>query len=470
MNLLRKGALGLTLLGFAAASSIAIDPAGAASAAPRAGGTCTARQVGTTTRAANGSTLVCNRSGSTGRWAAAPTTTRAAATTAPATTAPATTAPATTAPARAASVPGISAQTIKIGLTGPYTGSAAVAGQGLRAGTQIAVDEVNEAGGIAGRKIELVALDDGFDIPKLVANVRRLVDDEKVYAIVTPAGSQAIPGTWDFIKDKGTIMWAPITPPDPKLASVFVLGASRAEQTRIGIDFMCEKGVKRVALIGQDNNLGAEGQAGMTIQVPKCAGMEVVASERVQPLSREVDTAVNKIISARADGVYLTTDNTQAALIVKRVRDLGNEMMVVAENGAGGPGSANTVGQAGSAAEGFFSTMQQDLPTSEITRGVIQWRALARKSGYPGAETNFALQTYGFTKIFLEVLKKVAATGDFSYPNFQKVAESTRVDLDFLPPVICGPLPDGHACARGAGVAQYKNGRWDQVRDFKTPK
>ena len=114
--------------------------------------------------------------------------------------------------------------------------------------------------------------------------------------------------------------------------------------------------------------------------------------------------------------------------------------------------------------------MQQDLPSSEVTRGVIAWRGLARKSGYPNAETNFSLQTYGFTKIFLEVLKKVAATGDLSFANFSKVAETTRVDLDFLPPVICGPLPDGHACARGAGVAQYKNGRWDQVRDFKTPK
>lgn len=454
----------MAVIGLALTAGVSIGGADLAGAAAKAklGGSCTAKQVGSKSTAANGAALVCTKSGKAGKWAAEVVSTTAAPS--------ATAAPNTAAPAKSASVPGVSDTTIKIGLTGPYTGSAAVAGQGLRAGTLIAVDEINAAGGIGGRKVELVALDDGFDIPKLVANVRRLVDDEKVYAIVTPAGSQAIPGTWDFIKDKGTIMWAPVTPPDPKLPSVFILGASRAEQTRIGVDFMCEKGVKKIALIGQDNNLGAEGQAGMTIQVPKCNGMEVVASERVQPLSREVDTAVNKIVAAKADGVYLTTDNTQAALIVKRLRDLGSGMMVVAENGAGGPGSQNTVGQAGSAADGFYATMQQDLPGSEVTPGVIKWRTLAKKSGYPGAETNFALQTYGFTKIFFEVLKKVAATKDFSYANFQKVAETTRVDLDFLPPVICGPLPDGHSCARGAGVAQYKGGRWDQVRDFKTPK
>lgn len=464
MNALRKGAIGAAICLSVATTAVVHTPASAAAA--KAGGACKSKQVGKTIAGPNGSTLICNKRGKAGRWATVRATTIAPTTAAPATTAPATTA----APAKTASVPGITDSTIKIGLTGPYTGSAAVAGQGLRAGAQIAVDEVNAAGGVGGRKVELVALDDGFDIPKLVANVRRLVDEEKVYAIVTPAGSQAIPGTWDFIKDKGTIMWAPVTPPDPKLPNVFILGASRAEQTRIGVDFLCEKGIKKVALIGQDNNLGAEGQAGMTIQVPKCNGMEIVASERLQPLSREVDTAVNKIVAAKADGVYLTTDNTQAALILKRLRDLGSAMIVVGENGAAGPGSQNTVGQAGAAADGFYATMQQDLPGSEVTPGVIKWRVLAKKSGYPGAESNFSLQTYGFTKIFLEVMAKTSATKDLSYANFQRIAETTRVDLDFLPPVICGPLPDGHACAKGAGVAQYKNGRWDQVRDFKSPK
>ena len=404
----------------------------------------------------------------TKKTAKATTTKAPVATAAPTTAAPV---PAPTAAPVSAKVQGISDKTIKIGLTGPYTGAAAVAGQGLRAGVQIAIDEVNKAGGVGGRTLELVALDDGFEIPKLVANMKRLISQDQVYAIVGAAGSQALPGSWPDVKESGVIVWAPITPPDPKLPSVFILGPSRTEQTRVAVDFLCERGARRLALIGQTNNLGQEGKAGATLQVPKCNGMELVGEEYLEPTKTDgVSAAANKIVQAKADGVMLVTDNTQAALIAKRLRELGSSAQIVAENGAGGPGGTNTVGQAGDGAEGFYATMAQDLPGTDVTRGVIAWRDLAKVSGYPQSQNNFSLQTYGYTKVFIEVLKKVAATKDFSWPNFSKVAEATRIDLDFLPPIICGPLPDGHACARGAGVAQYARGRWDQVRDFKTPK
>lgn len=455
----------LAIGGVLAVAGSGVGAASAASA-PKPGAKCSTKDLGKTVTASGGGKVQCTKDGKSVKWKVA---TPAAPAAGPASTA----APAAPAAAAASkSVPGISDKTIKIGLTGPYTGSAAVAGQGLRAGVQIAVDEVNAAGGIAGRKVELVALDDGFDIPKLVANVRRLVDDEKVYAIVGAAGSQAIPGTYDFLKDKGTILWGPVTPPDPKLPGVFILGPSRATQIRVAVDFACERGIKKVALIGQDNNLGAEGKAGVTIQVPKCNGMDLVADERVQQGSREVATAVNKVVQAKAEAVLLATDNTQAALIVKKLKELGASPMVIAESGAGGAGGTNTVGQAGADANGFYAMMAQDLPTSEVTRGVIKWRALARASGLPQAENNFSLQTYGYSKIFFDVLGKVAATGDFSYPNFQKVAETVKVNLDFMPPIACGQLPDGHSCGNGAGIAQYNLDatRWDQVRDFKAPK
>ena len=452
--------------------AVASSGLGAASAAATAkpGAKCSTKDLGKTVAATGGGAVQCVKNGKSVKWKKV-----AAAVPKQAPEAPASLATATTAAAPAVSgksAPGVTDKSIKIGLTGPYTGSAAVAGQGLRAGVQIAVNEINAAGGVAGRKIELVALDDGFDIPKLVANVRRLVDDEKVYAIVGAAGSQALPGTYDFLKDRGTILWGPVTPPDPKLPGVFILGPSRATQIRVAVDFLCERGIKKVALIGQDNNLGAEGKAGVTIQVPKCNGMDLVADERVQQGSREVATAVNKVVQAKADAVLLATDNTQAALIVKKLKELGASPMVIAESGAGGAGGTNTVGQAGADANGFYAMMAQDLPNSDVTRGVIRWRQLAKASGLPQAENNFSLQTYGYARIFFEVLGKVAATDDFSYGNFQKVAETVKVDLDFMPPIACGPLPDGHGCGNGAGIAQYNldASRWDQVRDFKAPK
>ncbi|MGI9598547.1 MAG: ABC transporter substrate-binding protein, partial [Acidimicrobiales bacterium] len=87
---------------------------------------------------------------------------------------------------------------IKIGTSQPFTGRAAVAGEGLLGGVQMAVDEVNANGGIDGCTFELAWEDDRFEIEQMVTNIRRLIDEEQVWAIVSPAGSQAIPGSYEF--------------------------------------------------------------------------------------------------------------------------------------------------------------------------------------------------------------------------------------------------------------------------------
>src|SRR5690606_5399091 len=140
-----------------------------------------------------------------------------------------------------------------MGTTLPITGPAAGAGEGLLAGIQIAVNEVNEAGGIDGRTIELIPLDDGFDPARTVSNMRRLIEEEGVYAMPSPAGSQGIPGAWEFVDQAGTIVWGPVSPPDPQLQPAYILGPGRGEQMRICADYAAEQGLTRVGLIGQDN-------------------------------------------------------------------------------------------------------------------------------------------------------------------------------------------------------------------------
>lgn len=107
---------------------------------------------------------------------------------------------------------GVTKTSIKVGSTQPITGVAAIAGQGLYAGVKLAVDEINAKGGIKGRTIEFIGLDDAFEIPRSVANMRRLVEQDKVYAILSPAGSQALPASWNLIKEKRVPVWGPVSP------------------------------------------------------------------------------------------------------------------------------------------------------------------------------------------------------------------------------------------------------------------
>ncbi|RTL67608.1 MAG: hypothetical protein EKK42_12315 [Pseudonocardiaceae bacterium] len=365
--------------------------------------------------------------------------------------------------------PGITADQITIGATLPITGTAAVSGQGLQAGIQIAVDEINAGGGIGGRKVNAIILDDGFTPDRVVTNVRRLVSQEKVYAIVAPAGSQGLPGTWQFLAENKTPMWGPISPADPKQAEVYLLSATRAAQDAVAIDYFAKKGAKRLAVIKQDNDLGVSAKQALDAQMPKHPDMQVVADETTATGSTEVSSAVNKVVAAQPDAVLLAEDNTSTALILKQLRAQGFTGMVFADQGAGGTGGTSTVGPAGDAAEGFLGGMQADT-VSTNNPAVEHWRELAKKSGKPQAESGFSLQTYSFVQAFAELVKRMG--DDVSYANFQKTAEGLKSDpikLGSIPDIECGPLPDGHTCARQAGIAKYTGGKWVVEQEFMAP-
>src|SRR5579862_7745304 len=83
----------------------------------------------------------------------------------------------------AAEEPGITADTITLGAFGPITGPAAYIGLGGRDGANLAIKEINAAGGINGRKLALVFEDDGHSPAKALAAVKKLIDQDQVFAI-----------------------------------------------------------------------------------------------------------------------------------------------------------------------------------------------------------------------------------------------------------------------------------------------
>jgi branched-chain amino acid transport system substrate-binding protein len=365
---------------------------------------------------------------------------------------------------------GVTKTSIKVGTTQPITGVAAIAGQGLIAGVTLAINEINAKGGINGRKIELVPLDDGFDVPRSVANMRRLVEQEKVYAILSPAGSQALPASWSLIKEKRVPVWGPVSPADAKIEPLFVLGPSRTEQLRKGIDWHVKNGCTKIALIGQPNELGAEGKAAVELQLKVHKKLKLVASEEVAVRSQEVVNAVLKVRDSGAECLVMATDNVQVALVLKKIKELGLNIKVNSDNGAGGTGGTNMVGLAGDAADGFIGALQVSLPTDLSQFGVKAWRTVADKSSMPQATNNYSLQTYTYTKAFFKAVQRLG--DDLNWNRLFQLLETSKVkNQGAAPDITCGPLPTGHSCAKGAALAQYSTATkaWKIVSPFGPP-
>ncbi|MCC5575292.1 ABC transporter substrate-binding protein [Microtetraspora sp. AC03309] len=367
-----------------------------------------------------------------------------------------------------AAVQGVTDDTFTIGTTLPLSGGAATSGKGFEAGLNAAVKEINDKGGLRGRQVKLVVLDDGFEAARSVANIRRLGDQEKVYAVVSPAGSANIPGSYPYLAQKGMPLFAPVLPPDPKQDSVFLLGTSQRDQARVIVDFLAGKGIKKVAVIGQDNELGHSIRDGVKEEAAS-TGVEVVANETTEPNSTEVSSAVLKVREAKPDAIVLGTDNTQSALIMKAVDELGWKPAIMGTSSTVTTGSAGTVGPAGSAAKGVYGTFISELPTSDAPEAAA-WRTAQQAAAPDQVGSAYALQAYANTKIFFEIVTRMG--DDLSWADFQKTAESLKEHASGIyPPITFGPAAaGGHVGTTGAKVAEWDGSDWKPVsKDWLEP-
>ena len=363
---------------------------------------------------------------------------------------------------------------ITLGTSQPFTGRAAVAGEGLLGGLQMAVDEVNANGGIDGCTFELAWEDDRFEIEQMVTNVRKMIEQDNVWAFVGTAGSQAIPSTYPDIEAAGTPLWGPVSPADQDIQEVYLTNPTRTEQGRICIDYFAEQGVTKVAAIGQDNELGEEAFNAIDAQAP-INGMEITAKEEVEVLSDVVGPAVLAVIDSGAEAVLTALDNAQNGLVLDQFHEAGFDALVCSDAGSSGAGGQNTVGLANpEAADGYLGALQVALPDGDH-EFVQHWRGLWDAYDGPGKDggaPNFSLQTYSIITAFFELFDRL--DGNYSYENFHATAEALTNDpilVASIPPVACGTLPGGHSCASGAGVAQYDAATesWSQVRGFQQP-
>ena len=165
------------------------------------------------------------------------------------------------------------------GMSVDLSGSAQRLGQGMRAGVEAAIREINDQGGLLGRPITLIALDDGYEPSRAAPNVHRLIDQERVFAIVGNVGTPTAAVAAPIANQKETVFWGAFTgagllrkdPPDP---FVFNFRASYAEETAQMVGGLIDgAGLKpeELGFFTQNDAYGDSGYAG-AIQALKARG------------------------------------------------------------------------------------------------------------------------------------------------------------------------------------------------------
>ncbi len=211
---------------------------------------------------------------------------------------------------------GISASEIVIGTHQDLSGPIKVWGVPVSNGMKMAVEEINAAGGIHGRKIKLILEDSGYDPKRAVLASQKMVERDKVFAMVGPMGSPTVLAAQDILFDAGVLQLFPLTaaeftfkfdPAKPQERLKFNNLLPYVESTRAAVKYMIEgKNFKKPCIMYQDDEYGKNVLDGFTQQVSamKLAPASVTSYKRG---ASDFSAQIAKMKSDGCDMVVLGT-------------------------------------------------------------------------------------------------------------------------------------------------------------------
>ena len=314
----------------------------------------------------------------------------------------------------AAAVPRAQPPALPIGLTLPLTGPQAAQGQGMRHGAQLAVARANAAGGVAGRPLELLVLDDAGDAGRAAANARQLLDRGAV-AITGVLGAQgtaavaAVLAAPEGDAPRAALV-APATSADvlrePPRPGVFHLRAGAAEQASAALLHLDTLGITRYAIVTQADALGESGRERVLFELTRIA-MRPVANERLpdQAAAADVQRVMAQVCAQRPEALVLATDAVLAAVALAeaRARHCATHQLVFSETGAAlavrPPGSAGPHPMAG-----LLVTQVVPHPANALHPLAAEYqRAIAAHGAAPGSHAS--LEAYLAVRVIQEALR-----------------------------------------------------------------
>lgn len=269
------------------------------------------------------------------------------------------------------------ADDIKIGLLCPLTGSWASEGQDMRNVVSMMIDKVNEAGGINGSKLVLVAEDDGGD-PRTSALASRKLATSGVVGIIGTYGSAVTEAGQKIIADAGIVQIATgstsIRLTEKGLPYFFRTCPRDDEQGMVAAKVIKEKGYKRVAIL-HDNSSYAKGLADETKALLDKQGTEIVFFDALTPNERDYTAILTKLRSADPDLIFFTGYFNDAGTLLRQKAEMGWKVDMM-----GGDATNNTdlVKIAGKTAAGYFFVsppLPQDLPGDVAKNFLVDYKA-----------------------------------------------------------------------------------------------
>ncbi|HMG56573.1 MAG TPA: ABC transporter substrate-binding protein, partial [Kofleriaceae bacterium] len=345
------------------------------------------------------------------------------------------TAPTAEAPAArtvAPTVRGVTAESITLGMSAAFSGGSRELGNRMKLGLDTAFAVVNEAGGIGGRQVKLLALDDGYEGKRALANAQELINDRGVFAIIgnvgTPTTKEALP----FVLSKKTLFFGAFTGSailrrDPPDRYVFNYRASYEDETAKMVNYLVD--VKKVpdrgiVVFAQNDSYGDAGFEGATKMLRKKGRSDEVLRVGYERNTLEVDDAVTKLTEYHNASVRVSAGETArkhpvkaiilvgtykaCAKFIQKIRDRKIDAILLNVSFVGSNALADELKELGGPNLGAGVIVTQVVPHFDSgATGIIRYRE-ALKKYHPDQQPDFiSLEGYVVGQLFAEGLRRV---------------------------------------------------------------
>lgn len=247
--------------------------------------------------------------------------------------------------------PGVTDTTIKIGILGSLTGPAAIWGTGNLSGATLAFEQVNAEGGIHGRKIEFISMDDETSAPKGMAAFSRLVESEEVFAIVGPTSSAVgVPLLGQLSESDVPVFISIFSSPmmtEPPVRNIFRAGVinDRMQGRAIAKHLVENGGYKRIAILRQSDEYGANGGKSVAGKLGEL-GIEPVATEIFNAADTDFSSQILRIRSADPEAIVIYGYPAAGAILTRQIRDLGLTAKIIGSSASANANYPELVGPA----------------------------------------------------------------------------------------------------------------------------
>ena len=367
----------------------------------------------------------------------------------------------------AADMPGVTATEIKIGNTDAYSGPASA--YGVIAKVEAAFFKmVNEQGGVAGRQINFISLDDGYSPPKTVEQVRRLIEEDHVALLFNTLGTPTNSAIVRYVNQKQVPHLFVSTGAD-KFGDYqqfpWTMGFQPSYRTEAQIYakyILKEKPNAKIAVLYQNDDLGKDYLAGMKdVLGDKFDKMVVTASyETTDPT---IDSQITSLQGTGANVLLVAATPKFAAQAIRKVHDLDWKPLLFMSNVSVSVGAV--IKPAGPEnAIGMITALYAKDPTDPTWKndaGMNEWRDFMAKY-MPGADTSdiISVFAYSVSKAMLQVLKQCG--DDFSRQNIMKQATNLH-DLELptlLPGIRLNTSPTNYHPIQQMQLAKFDGTTW----------